>query len=355
MRSGEYARAARAWKIVRMKLFATAAAIACGCVPGVGTASGEVSQSIFGGEAVTDGPIARSTVMFVAKGGDGTHGCSASIIDAAHALTAAHCVFGLQPGDEPELVLELHVAAGGTRRTVTTFARPSDSFDDDIAVLTFGGGLPADHEPVALAAATLPVAAGDDLVHAGYGQTTATVNDRGTLHAVATKFVGPQPDNRYLASAPNAGICSGDSGGPDYLPDGQRVVQLGVHVSGDCQSAGVSSDVRRYLDFILGTGATPVLVSRLDPDPDPDPGVPPDADPKSDDGAAEPAQPSGGCQTAGSPGGAATGVILVAVLLVATRRRRGRNFEGRGPRVRYPGDARQAGVARGRHENRSPR
>jgi trypsin len=337
----------------------TLAVIVCGCAPGGGTTSGAISQSIFGGEAVTDGPIARSTVMFVAKGGDGTHGCSASIIDTAHALTAAHCVFGLQPGDEPELVLELHVAAGGTRRTVTTFARPNDSFDDDIAVLTFAGGLPVDHEPVALADATLPIAAGDDLVHAGYGQTTATVNDRGTLRAVATRFVEPQPNNRYLASAPDAGICSGDSGGPDYVPNGARVVQLGVHVSGDCQSAGVSSDVRRYLDFILGTGATPVLVSRLDPgpdpDPDPDPGVPPDADPKSDDPADDPARASGGCQTAASPDGALTGVIVVAMLLVTTRRRRAQHSDGRGPRVRYPGDARQAGVARGRDRNRSPR
>jgi len=123
-----------------------------GCAPD----TGQVSQAIFGGEAVTDGPIARSTVMFVAKGGDGTHGCSASIIDAAHALTAAHCVFGLQTTDEPELVLAPHVAPGAPRRTVTTFARPNDSFDDDIAVLTFAGGLPGDYTPVPLAAATFP-------------------------------------------------------------------------------------------------------------------------------------------------------------------------------------------------------
>jgi len=301
----------------------TVALIAGGCAADAGPVSGQVSQAIFGGEVVSDGPIARSTVMFVAKGGDGTHGCSASIIDAAHALTAAHCVFGLQPGDEPELVLELHVTAGGQRRTVTTFARPNDSFDDDIAVLTFAGGLPVDYEPVPLAAAALPTAAGDTLVHAGYGQTTATVNDRGTLHAVATKFVGPQPDNRYLASAPNAGICSGDSGGPDYLPSGARIVQLGVHVSGDCQSAGVSSDVRRYLDFILGTGATPVLVSQLDPpDPDPDPGVPPDADPKSDDGGGEPASPGAGCQTGRASDGALVGLMAIAIVTMRRRRRR---------------------------------
>jgi len=306
-----------------LRACATLALIHAGCARDAGTTVDETSQSIFGGEAVTSGPIAHSTVMFVAKGGDGTHGCSASIIDAAHALTARHCVFGLQPGDAPELVLELHVTAGGTRRTVTTFTTPNDGFDDDIAVLTFAGGLPTDYEAVALAAATLAMTAGDDLVHAGYGQTTSTVNDRGTLHAVATHFVEPQPHNRYLASAPNAGICSGDSGGPDYIPNGEQLVQLGVHVSGDCQSGGVSTDVRLYLDFIFAAGATPVLVSRLDPDPMPDPDPPPDASgPKSDDADGAPSHPAGGCQASRAPDGSLLGLFFVAAVVAATRRRR---------------------------------
>lgn len=227
---------------------------------------GAIDQAIFGGETVAaGGPIARSTVMFVVQGGDGQHGCSASLIDAAHALTAAHCLIGLQPGDQPELVLAVKVTAGaGPRRTVTSFVAFDSGFDEDIAVLRFAGGLPAGYEPVALAAPSLSLAPGAPLVLAGYGQTTAAVNDRGTLRAAASQFAGGH-GHRYEATAPGAGLCSGDSGGPDYVANGATLVQLGVHVSGDCATSATSSDVRAYQQFIDSTGASPIYVDALDP------------------------------------------------------------------------------------------
>ena len=76
----------------------------------------DIEQAISGGQPVTSGPIARSTVMFVAQGGDGQHGCSASIVDATHAVSAAHCLIGLNAGDTPDLVFAPVVAPGAPRR-----------------------------------------------------------------------------------------------------------------------------------------------------------------------------------------------------------------------------------------------
>jgi secreted trypsin-like serine protease len=223
--------------------------------------SEEAADAIAGGTVVTSGPIARTTVMFVAAGGDGTHGCSASIIDASHALTAGHCLIGLDPGDQPELVFETVVHAGGTRRTVTAFVGAPDSLNNDIAVLTFAGGLPPGHSATAVARQGFTLSPDRTTVtHAGYGQTTADVNDRGTLHRASSTFRRTLKDHRILSSRDGAGICSGDSGGPDYVRRDQRYVQVGVHVSGDCATTTVSTDVRAFTAFLLAQGAQPTFV-----------------------------------------------------------------------------------------------
>lgn len=220
----------------------------------------EADQGIIGGVAAASGAVAASTVMFVPLGGDGTHGCSATVIDAAHALTAAHCLIGLQPGDQADLLFAPVVSATVPRRRVTSFKSASAGLQltDDLAVLTFSGGLPVGYQPVALAKKTFTLRAGQALILAGFGQTNSTQNDRGTLHVGDSVFKRTQTGHKYLAQGATS-ICSGDSGGPDFVLRNGVLVQVGVHVSGDCATSDISTDVRAYSAFITSTGATPTF------------------------------------------------------------------------------------------------
>jgi len=241
-----------------------------GCGPAdAGVARDElvVEQAISSGTTVQPGsPVARSTLMFFSKETKGQHGCSASLIDSSHALTAAHCGKGAARLTDVVLLFATAYAVDAVTRPVTAvFTRRDWPFDGsgDISVLEFSGGVPSGFVPVALAS-RLPIAPEMPLIHAGFGQTTSTVNDRGTLHAVPgalKEFLeGPA---RYVATDDQGSICSGDSGGPDYVRvgGGDRLVQVGVHVSGSCEngSLSVSTDVRANLDWIRSTGARPRL------------------------------------------------------------------------------------------------
>ncbi|MCU0682478.1 MAG: trypsin-like serine protease [Polyangiaceae bacterium] len=224
--------------------------------------SGESRETISFGVPVTPGSsIARSTVMFLSAATEGKHGCSASLIDASHALTAAHCTNSAQGVTDLILLFATVYAPDAPTRPVTGMVTPGGFIGaPDIAVVEFAGGLPAGFAPVSLASA-LPLPADTQLVHAGFGQTTSANNDRGVLHAGLGRLqeLLPSPP-RYLAIG-DSSICSGDSGGPDYVRVGssRRLIQVGVHVSGGCDTNpfSVSTDVRAYLAWIRSVGATP--------------------------------------------------------------------------------------------------
>ena len=119
---------------------------------GCGAEEGDLeraAQGIANGQVITVGPIARSTVMFTPGNGDGTHGCTATLLDEAHALTAAHCLLGATPATEPVLVFSPAFSPTAPRRSVTALvpADPRSSVRADIAVLTFAGGLPEGYTP----------------------------------------------------------------------------------------------------------------------------------------------------------------------------------------------------------------
>lgn len=245
-------------------------AAAAGCTPGEPERVERSTRSapISGGSEVPAGSaVARSTVMFTSASSGGEHGCSATILDDAHALTAAHCTFGLEDVADPVLMFAVRFAPDAAMRPVTDGFAPTDGFTEDIAVLVFAGGLPEGAEPVVLAP-KLILADGDSVTHAGYGVTASGAPDRGTLRSSEGRFDGshPEVDARYVTIG--AGVCSGDSGGPDFVTVGGNARQLGVHVTGDCASWSVSTDVRRYVDWIESTGAEPVIdreASTVDP------------------------------------------------------------------------------------------
>ena len=211
------------------------------------------SGAIVGGAVETEGSaIAQRTVLFSPRSVHGLHGCTATILDGSHALTAAHCLFGAEDVPDLVLVFATHFAEDAPMRAVTSMKAYDGGFDNDVAVLTFSGGLPPGYLPVTLADVSL--GAGEDVVQAGYGQTSADSDgsDRGVLRSVTTTL--RQVDgtaHRLVFSSEGHTTCNGDSGGPDFVttPRG-GLVQVGVHSTGTCSSGSSSMDVRPYLGWI---------------------------------------------------------------------------------------------------------
>jgi secreted trypsin-like serine protease len=222
------------------------------------------TAAIVGGTLVPEGSeVARRTVLFTVAEGDGTHGCTATVLDATHALTAAHCVFGVSVDEGLVLVFATRWSAGAPKRAVTSFRTYDSGLDNDIAVLTFAGGLPEGSLPVTLPDEHLALPSGTAVVHAGYGRTSADSDgsDRGVLRSTPGLVLGNNAAmHRLTFSSPGHTVCNGDSGGPDFLPADGRWVQIGVHVTGDCVGSAASTDVRAYLRWIhdqLGAGPRP--------------------------------------------------------------------------------------------------
>lgn len=268
-------------------------------------------------EVAEESPVARVSVMFTTRSTIGATGCSATILDDAHALTAAHCTFGLDGVPDPVLVFATEVTAESTTRDVVDFFTPSDDLEQDIAVLEFDGGLPEGAEAVVLAP-KLELAKTVDMIHAGYGIVSEEVDGRGTLRQTTGRFEASlSKGKRYRARG--GAVCSGDSGGPDLMVGDGRLIQTGVHVSGDCDTIVISTDVRKYVDFIESTGASPEIdVDTTVPEPPgPDTADCAGADCGCVGDECEPAD--GGCSATGAGGAWWLVLAAIAVLLLGRR------------------------------------
>lgn len=227
-----------------------------GCAAtGPADAVGGSAGAIVGGAVEPEGSaIARRTVLFTLTSVHGLHGCTATILDDSHALTAAHCRIGAD--GQPDLVLVLvfatHYAESAPTRPVTAIRAYNDGFDDDVAILTFSGGLPPGYVPVTLAS-DVALSAGESVTHAGYGTTSGDSDgsDRGVLRSVTgTLLQIDAAAHRLDFSSEGHTTCSGDSGGPDFVTKGGALVQVGVHSTGSCAASSSSMDVRSYLGWI---------------------------------------------------------------------------------------------------------
>ncbi len=218
--------------------------------------------AIIGGEIVDPSSgIAHQTVLFTVRGSNGKSGCTATILDDSHALTAAHCLLGFG-SDNAVLIFATSFSASALSRKVTKAIAYSEAFgSDDIAVLTFSGGLPQGYEPVVLAMKSRPTA-GRAVVMAGYGATdgVGAGNGRGVLRSVVTTINSVDANEKVLfAGKSGQTACNGDSGGPDFISVGDKLVLVGVHSesSPNCDSLVRSTDVSHYIVWIQSLGVQP--------------------------------------------------------------------------------------------------
>lgn len=203
---------------------------------GCAAPEGNISQPITNG---SDDPGDPAVVALVDA--TGREDCTASIIEAHTALTAAHCFAGFDP--------RLLRVWSGTAYSQVTGGRIHPMYDpstfaSDVALVTFRD------------AATVPLLALDPGVPAiatvirvvGYGTTSGSASDEGVKHAGSAMISDVQPTELTVVPDP-ALPCRGDSGGPALLPAGTIG---GVVSRGDtmCADHAIYSRVDVAMSFV---------------------------------------------------------------------------------------------------------
>ena len=196
------------------------------------------AAAMVGGAPAAAPAIARHVVLIVGSGGTM---CTGVAIARDLVLTAAHCTL---PGAEYKL-MEFDAAHQPVLRDVRDIAR-HPQFDlktllghratADVTLMRLAAPLGAAFVPAPLAAPPKAVAPGDAFMVAGYGVAVrGDGKSSGTLRAatlVATGHPGTLQIRLVDAAANDEraglGACTGDSGAPVFIRDGERLAVAGV-------------------------------------------------------------------------------------------------------------------------------
>lgn len=189
---------------------------------------------------------------------DGSFLCTASLFDARHALTAAHCLEGVYSSAgllsvlDDQLELLSTVEAHAVHPSFDRHQLPSRVFaSGDIAVLRLTWELSV--EPIPLRLEHIPTDdAGRDALFVGFGITSENApSTSGTKRSGEVRLTAALGDTLVSlddADAPH--VCSGDSGGPLYHDGPNGWEQWGVTARGDCSSAGTWTRTDTYAQWI---------------------------------------------------------------------------------------------------------
>jgi len=147
----------------------------------------------------------------------GQIGCTASLIDAHTAITAAHCIAGRDPRTLRALIGGS--ASDGSFEAIA-HGETDPAFDPptlahDLALVT----LRAAHADVLVLAAVDATLVGANVRAVGFGTTAADAMDGGVKRAGTAVVTEVQTDEVVTTPAP-AQACHGDSGGPMILAAG---------------------------------------------------------------------------------------------------------------------------------------
>lgn len=246
------------------------------------TVGGAVAATprIVGGTVLTDITAAPYTVAIQTQfAATAFGGCSGTVLDALHVIAAAHCFVkdGVQVPPENVRVgaghHEIVTPEGRAAITVLPVAAVrvhplyrSESFTDDVAVLTLG--VPLDFStgrvaplPMAPVGTSLP---GNSQVRVtGFGSSSAAANDFGTLRRLNTRsqfssLCGTDAPAVMLCTyRPGHAACEGDSGGTAAIERGRLLIGVTNTAVQDCAAglnlfANVAApEIRSFVDAAL--------------------------------------------------------------------------------------------------------
>ena len=220
--------------------------------------------------------------------------CGATILDANHVMTAAHCIYGSDVAQlfttvVPQLEdVRQYPSGSAQRHRISEIYYPNDYVDDinqllpnDIAILKL-------EAPMSLSSSNVPVVLPqskgiiqseyesifrNDFVAVGHGNTRSGFDSTDLLQRVDLSLISDTVCRQIFGSALretnicfdgsfssltrlNGGTCQGDSGGPVYWNDGADYIQVGITSFGPSQcgddvgATSVFTEVYYYYSWI---------------------------------------------------------------------------------------------------------
>jgi secreted trypsin-like serine protease len=251
-------------------------AVALGCAQKQEPSSNSLrfaNAGIIGGEEVKDSDVvARSTVAlkYLYKNGSTIQFCSGTLISKDVVMTAGHCseegvehtVVSFGIANEAYNIFDPKLMRKVTALKVNPLYNPKSNDQasrlNDISLLKLESPAPEGYAPVAVLNSTVTLKAGMSMLLAGFG----IVDDaNGTDTKVLKKVTVPLVkivDNSILVTDQTTmnGACSGDSGGPAYYVENDRLIVYGVtrgpfDRAEDCHHYGEYTYASYFKDFIV--------------------------------------------------------------------------------------------------------
>lgn len=241
------------------------------------------SPRIVGGSVLPDPFGAPYTVAIQTDfADDAVGGCSGTVLDAVHVLTAAHCLVSEQgvkaTPDQVKVAVgtsdvttQAGISTGVVKSVGVVRTHPryrSGSFFDDAAVLTLS--TPIDFStgrvaPLQMARVGTVVAPGRSVRITGFGITGPGAGDFGTLRSVNVRSViggaacaNTAPGAFLCTQGTNKGACSGDSGGTATIGTGASRRLIGITDIADSNCRGLNffatvaaPEIRSFIDAAL--------------------------------------------------------------------------------------------------------
>jgi secreted trypsin-like serine protease len=200
----------------------------------------EVTEEIVGGSTVTNMDTIAKHLVFIYRENDYSY-CTGTIVAADRILTAAHCIknpsetmtlgFGL---DYTKGTMQVRYSTGAVLHKL--FRKDPTTERNDIALISFSGGLPEGFEPAPLASEKIFAKIKSEIVAVGYGRIKGS-NDvqpadsgYGRLRKVSLKIQSKSANGKTfeVSQQDGRGICYGDSGGPAFIKSNGRYYLVGV-------------------------------------------------------------------------------------------------------------------------------
>jgi secreted trypsin-like serine protease len=245
----------------------TAALLLASCSPA--SHSNEITTNadqaaIFGGEDVSvNDVIATTTVgLYNEKAG---YLCTGSLYGKNMVITAAHCLEGNPADLEVRFGVDMrrpavvrHVIAGQKNSRYTGKIQANMG---DVSVLKYEGTLPAGYTTAPILTNYNLLAKGAKIVAAGYGiSAPSRGKGAGVLRKITLKVKNPVYSATEISVGQSLinGVCSGDSGGPAFVPGSNgRLYLWGVTSNGaglpgvrPCMFFAVFTRVDAYVPWI---------------------------------------------------------------------------------------------------------